>query len=792
MKRKTSSRLQGDLFPDFLNKPAVNASAVGTDRLDTDAQPGADFKDLQNQPIEQASTPSAVSEDAVEPVCGTSEGIAPGKAVFAHVCEEEPTPGAVSQADPFAASTVGDTATATGSTFSAVAPEAGQYQFGSDDLSGRPRTSVNTGVGAAVYDCIVADLSETPMPVATGKVARVYAGSPQTQDLSEVSETPGNGGEASAGGSTGLTTLGSGSKDESTATGSNDGVNCARAIEPGVSGNPKDVARDRMGEDQIDSVPGGEELDAGDVDVCRPDAKSGETSIPKMSPSSAEGLIGVSLKSVGETESLPHGEDMTNEKTPILNGLIDETQSSKPLRRGRKPIYDELPYYFASSPDDGIVKPIPRHVYFRMVNDLTEGDQHPLRKLWLLAELEKTNIVNLSLKKVSLAALLTKHKLHSNPKRFAGQILICFKRLVERHPTILTTQHESVVDTRVHPLPEDRVPKALRDDIAAWLAKVPVKVEGGRNVANALAVDTIESYVRSVHTIAAALALSGVRLDPTVDIAFLVQRSAIMRWLKYLKKSMKRSTMRGLIAALLRIATDLPDKSKADIEFLRARLKDYMDDLALDGDELVRLAKWVEPEKHCCLLSAPHQLMEAAENSRKWPARRMLDSAAAFAFICMWEHPGLSEGAIAAFDLATHIVGEPGSRKVLRFRGARERQPSKWVEETLSPEAEGILDRLIALRASMSVTTTLLLPGEDGRPRRVSSAMEVLYTKIQGILAERLNSSDLRDLNAYIALDDKSADLAEIADGLGYKNARSLERRFGEHARRTSPTSGEA
>jgi hypothetical protein len=184
--------------------------------------------------------------------------------------------------------------------------------------------------------------------------------------------------------------------------------------------------------------------------------------------------------------------------------------------------------------------------------------------------------------------------------------------------------------------------------------------------------------------------------------------------------------------------------------------------------------------------------MEAAENSRKWPASRMLDSGAAFAFILMWEHPGLSEAAIAAFDLATHIVGEPGSREVLRFREARGREPSKWVGEPLSAEAEGILDRLIALRASMSVTTTLLLPGEDGRPRRVSSAMEVMYTKIQGILAERLNSSDLRDLNAYIALDDKSADLAEIADGLGYKNARSLERRFGEHARRTSLTSGEA
>ena len=253
---------------------------------------------------------------------------------------------------------------------------------------------------------------------------------------------------------------------------------------------------------------------------------------------------------------------------------------------------------------------------------------------------------------------------------------------------------------------------------------------------------------------------------------------------------MARVTIQGLIASLLRVAKDLPGQSASDIAFLEERLSDIMDDLSLDADDIARLAMWTEPEMHRCLLSAPDTLMKMAEDKRKTPSLRILSSAAALALILMWEHPALTEKAIAIFDYERDIEGEPGSRMVLRLRPAVDRQPAGLVPEPMSAEAERILDRLIAVRKNMPLPTTLLLPGKDNRPRSVSSAMESIYNQIQGVLSDRMTSSDLRDLNAYIALEDRDADLALVAEGLGYKESRSLERRFGKHLRRNLSSGG--
>jgi hypothetical protein len=439
----------------------------------------------------------------------------------------------------------------------------------------------------------------------------------------------------------------------------------------------------------------------------------------------------------------------------------------------KRVIYPHQPLNKSPTSDDGTGYDIPHHIYFRIVNDSKLGDQQPLRKLWKLAELEGVNITKLKLNEKSIASLLEKHKQHGNPERYARQILICLGRVLEAHPQLFAHAYEQVISTRIQAIPDAEIPDQFREDIETWIGMTPITLAGRPNPANALTLVTIESYICRLKTILAALQMAGVRLDHSVDVAFLMQRIAVAQWLPVLKKWSARGTIRGHLAAILRVGADLPGQSESDIEYLRARLAEVTDDLALDADRLATLASWTEPVKHACLLSAPDVLMKVAEDNTVPRPARLLAAAAGFAFQLMWEHPGLSEEAIAEFDLAAHISGSVGVRSVLRIQPASGIQPAVQVPEKMSLEAESLLDRLSAVRRSMSVPSTLLLPGADGRPREPRAAMEVMYNKIQAVLSERLTSSDLRDINAYIALDDKNSDLPEIAVGLGYVNQRS-------------------
>lgn len=458
--------------------------------------------------------------------------------------------------------------------------------------------------------------------------------------------------------------------------------------------------------------------------------------------------------------------------------LLDGARDLRNKKKGRRPIQADLSIYTevgeADRPWD-----LPREVYFRAVNDHEPvGDQQPLRKLWEIAELEGVNIATLDLTKENLSSLLLKRRLHDNPDRYASQILICLRRLLVLHPGLINKPVKPATTTRIDAVPHDEMPAAIRRDLEKWLQMTPVKMDGVPNPANTLRRRTIQNYADSTRTILAALVLAGIGLDPTVDIAFLAQRAAALRWLAELEKRCKLSTICGHLAALLRIAVDLPDQSQADIDFLATRLSKKMASLALDGDRLARLAKWTEPALHACLLAAPDTLMRVAEDtSRKMRLRRLV-GASAFAFQLMWEFPALDEAAIATFNLATHIEGKPGARVVLRELPAKGGQPEVLLSQPMSADAERLLERLLATRQQMSVASTLLLPGNDGLPRTPRAAMEAIYNKIQGVLSERLVRTDFRDLNSSLVVENPNTDLEEAAAALGYAQARSLERRF--------------
>ena len=489
---------------------------------------------------------------------------------------------------------------------------------------------------------------------------------------------------------------------------------------------------------------------------------------------------------VGEKELSPSPQGLTMTRNMSEQHSSVGIPSPTVMRsRATKPLRDNMPLHFGVGAENIAYSEMPRHVWFRIVNDHPKiGDRQPLRMLWQVAECAGINIKKLDLDVANLTALLKINQLHNNPKRYARQILICLDRVLKEYPELLTKPYDPVVDTRLHPVSVYQTPVGVKKRLADWLEMTPIKLAGQPNPANALVLVTINTYVASVRTILAGLQLGGVRLDPNVDFAFIVQPNAIARWLPVLKQWSARGTVRGHLAALLRIAGDLPEIAPSHITYLRARLAEIMDDLSLDADQLSMVASWTEPKKHACLLSAPDVLMTTAENPSATSRTRILNGASGFAFQLMWEHPGLTERAIAEFDTDKHIVGDPGSRTVLRLHPASRVEPERWVPERMSPDAESLLDRLLAARKSMSVTETLLLPGMDGRPRETRAAMEVLYNKIQGVLSERLTSSDFRDINAYIGLDDKDADLPELAAALGYADERSLERRFSVHAHR--------
>lgn len=449
---------------------------------------------------------------------------------------------------------------------------------------------------------------------------------------------------------------------------------------------------------------------------------------------------------------------------------------------GRKRLYHDVPLTRYRSAQTGNAPiEVPRSVFFRIVNDSRQGDQAPLRMFWKLAEREKTNVSKLVLEEEELAVLLTKHELHANPHRYARQILICLGRVLKTYPGLLTNRYEPVLDLQIRLIPEQDRPEAFRRDIEAWLRMTPVMVQGTRTESNALVPETIDTYVRSANTVLVAFRLSGPRLDPTVGVGFLIQPRAIARWLRVITEREKPSTVQGHLAALLRIARDLPGMDLIGINFLEARLQDVMKGkLVIDADKLAALAAWTEPHRFACLVSAPDALMTLSENPASRYLTRLMEGGSGFALQLMWEHPGLSERAIAEFDLARHIAGNPGARSVLRAASTGRRGPGSptVIRELMSAQTERLCERLLEVRRNLMVETTLLLPGRDGRPREVRAAMEVVYNRIQGVLGERLTSSRLRDINTYIALDNGS-DVSEVAAGAGYRHARSLERRLG-------------
>ena len=458
--------------------------------------------------------------------------------------------------------------------------------------------------------------------------------------------------------------------------------------------------------------------------------------------------------------------------------LLDLAQDLKNKKRGRKPIEADLSIYAQVGNADR-PRELSHEVYFRALNDhKPTGDQPPLRKLWSIAEREGVNIARLDLTTENLSFLLKKHHLHDNPDKYANQILISLSRLLFTYPGLLSQPVKPATRTRINAVPHDMAPAAIRRDLDEWLQMTPIKRDGIPNPASALKIRTIQNYADSMRTILAAVQLAGMRLDPSVDIAFLAQQDVAFRWLAELEARCKPSTICGHLAAMLRITVDLPDQSQADIEFLEARLNKKMASLALDGGRLARLARWTEPKLHACLLATPDTLMRVAEDTSRRMLERRLAGASAFAFQLMWEHPALDEAAIAGFDLAAHIEGDPGARVILRELPANGAQPAVWLTEPMSADEEQLLERLLATRYQISVAGTLLLAGNDGLPRQTRSAMEVVYNKIQGVLGERFIRTDFRDLNSSLVVDDPGTDLAEAAAALGYAQAKSLERRF--------------
>ena len=508
---------------------------------------------------------------------------------------------------------------------------------------------------------------------------------------------------------------------------------------------------------------------------CSPDSSSAPSFVTaehvKEEPSDAVDKNFGGCKAV---ESSPQEREMDAPRE------LTEIPDRMPIRRKRgRPPYPVLP---SDRTLTAAAEEVTREVWFRALNDQTQGDQPPLRMFWKLAEYEGVNVSHLDLKEAILAVLLKKHGLHNNLERYARQMLICLERLLEVHPQIFSmVGYEVMVDTSIQHLPEANMPDGLLQDIDAWILIAPVQAENAINVSGALSPATIESYVRNVKTIVAALALSGIRVDPTVDVDFLIQPTCVLRWLKFVMRTAEDSTARGLVAALLRMSRDLPNKDPAHIRYLEARLEALMKhSLAMDGHKLAAAARWTEPEKYRCLLTAPQDLMAEAENKTLRYETRLLAGASAFAFVLMWEHCSIRPKEIAYFDLEHHVTGQPGSRCVLRHDPANSSnsQAQAQVAEELGPEAEQFYERLKAVRASMSVSNTLLLPGDDGRVREVRAAMEVIYNKIQGVIGERLTSSKLRDINTLAAMDG-GADVDEVAAGAGYKHVRSLKRRLG-------------
>ena len=364
-----------------------------------------------------------------------------------------------------------------------------------------------------------------------------------------------------------------------------------------------------------------------------------------------------------------------------------------------------------------------------------------------------------------------------NPPGTATRILLCLKRLGERHPGAglpIITYSTKAPKVPLMPLADE--PPAILADRRAWVAKF--KAEADDADPETAETTTCKSYVQSSRMVVSVGCRLGV-IDQKASTSSLCDPAVYGPIIAELDKLLTPANVASVLSGMLRILRDTLEGNSAHAENLtlfETEVGRCFPDQALSDEQLDQITGLLDDGTAVTtLLNAPRAIEARANAAGLKPQDKLGRRAAAIAWAIKLDRPGLDPAHLARLDGLYYFRARHGKMEV-RFPDPT--NAVKWLWKPVDAQTERLVNVWRSFRTEMGLVPTLLFPGADGLPRETRCAMKLVYDEIECAIGVRYTFNYIKDVLTYAALDADPDAVEAVAEEAGIKDPRSMRRRM--------------